>query len=122
MAAVAQRGVQPNFAWLWRQHRQDLGHANGPVHARRRLAACHDLVDGVGVAERVEFLVFFGKAARVGTGVAHAALVGWGFVGHAGIVRHLLSMLTLGPGVGLAKVIKRSVPIGQQLALPVQQA
>jgi hypothetical protein len=83
MAAITQRGVQPGVAGLGPQDRQDLLHADRPVHAGRCLAARQHLVDGGCVGGRVELLVFLGEAARMGAGVPGPSAVGRGGLGHA---------------------------------------
>jgi hypothetical protein len=77
MAAIAQRAINAEFAWLRSKDLHDLADHDRPVRAGRRLAAGDHFGNVFGISLRRMLLVFFREVARILSAVAGATL--WSF-------------------------------------------
>src|SRR5579883_134826 len=92
MAAIAERAVNGEFAWLRIKHLHDFADHHRPVHARRRFTALDHLIDVGRIALRVVLFVFFGKMPRILPFVPRSAF--WFFRTHGSVFPRFLSSLS----------------------------
>lgn len=75
MSTVTEGAIHSDIAGLGREHFENLGNHDGPVHACGCFARRKNLGDGLGETLRVMLLVFLAETARVRAAIAHPALV-----------------------------------------------